>query len=324
MANKNRILFLLRLLQERSDEEHPLSSTEIKSALREEGCPATAQTIRDDMKTLQESGFEIVSRVRNGVPTAYYYEGRSFEYPELQILVDALSSSQFITKAKSRKMIAKVADLAGPSYRNELQPRILVSDRVKAPNTQLLYIVQKIQESIRADKKITFKYYDYNLKKERVPRHEGEAYIVSPYATIWKNDRYYLVGYSERREKVASFRIDRMDTPKMIQQPRMKEPDDFNLQNYSDKIFKMFDGPEKTVTLRCQKDMVNHIIDYFGQDLPFDHVTEQTFDVTVPVAVSGTFYSNIFQYGGKIQIIAPAEVREEYRKQLLASLHSMV
>lgn len=322
MANKNRILFLLHLLQEQSDEEHPLSSTDIRKAFQEEGCPATTQTIRSDIKTLRESGFEIVSTIRNGVPTAYYYEGRSFEHPELQILVDALSSSQFITKAKSRKMISKVSALSGPSHRGELQPGILVSDRVKAPNTQILYIVQKIQESIRADKKISFKYYDYNLKKERVARHDGENYIISPYATIWKNDRYYLVGYSDKREKVVSFRIDRMDTPRLTQQQRVKEPEEFNIQNYSDKIFKMFDGPEQIVTLRCATDMINQIIDYFGKDVLLENITEGTFDVTVPVAVSNTFYASIFQYGGKIAIIAPETVCTGYRQLLTDCLHS--
>lgn len=322
MANKNRILFLLHLLQEQSDEEHPLSSTDIKKAFREEGCPATTQTIRNDIKTLRESGFEVISTIRNGVPTAYYYEGRSFEHPELQILVDALSSSQFITKAKSRKMISKVAALSGPSHRGELQPGILVSDRVKAPNTQILYIVQKIQESIRANKKISFKYYDYNLNKERVPRHDGENYIISPYATIWKNDRYYLVGYSDKREKVVSFRIDRMDTPKITQQQREKEPDAFNIQNYSDKIFKMFDGPEQIVTLRCASDMINHIIDYFGKDVPLNNITDSTFDVTVPVAVSNTFYASIFQYGGKIKIIAPEAICSGYKQLLMDCLQN--
>ncbi len=321
MANKNRILFLLHLLQEQSDEEHPLSSTDIKKAFQEEGCPATTQTIRSDIKTLRESGFEIVSSIRNGVPTAYYFEGRSFEYPELQILVDALSSSQFITKAKSRIMISKVSALSGPSHRGELQPGILVSDRVKAPNTQILYIVQKIQESIRADKKVSFKYYDYNLNKERIPRHDGENYIISPYATIWKNDRYYLVGYSDKREKVVSFRIDRMDTPRIIQQQRVKEPEEFNVQNYSDKIFKMFDGPEQAVTLRCTTDMINHIIDYFGKDVPLDNITDSTFDVTVPVAVSNTFYASLFQYGGKIKIIAPEAVCSGYKQLLMDCLH---
>jgi len=321
MANKNRILFLLHLLQEQSDEEHPLSSTDIKKAFQEAGCPATTQTIRSDIKTLRESGFEVVSTIRNGVPTAYYYEGRSFEHPELQILVDALSSSQFITKSKSRKLISKVAALSGPSHREELQPGILVSDRVKAPNTQILYIVQKIQESIRTDKKISFKYYDYNLNKERIPRHDGENYIISPYATIWKNDRYYLVGYSDKREKVVSFRIDRMDTPRIIQQQRVKEPDEYNIQNYSDKIFKMFDGPEELVTLRCTTDMINHIVDYFGKDVPLDNITDSTFEVTVPVAVSNTFYASIFQYGGKITIVAPENVCTGYKQLLMDCLH---
>ena len=320
MANKNRVLFLLQMLQERSDEGHPLTTTDIKKAFQAEGCPATAQTIRSDIRTLRESGYEIISTVRNGVPTAYAFKDRAFEYPELQILVDAVSSSQFITHNKSEKLIQKLSNMSGPSHRGELQPGIFVSDQVKAPNAQIFNIVQKIKEGIREDLKISFKYYDYTLEKTLVPRHNGENYIVSPYATVWKNDRYYLVGYSDKREKIVSFRIDRMDPPRTVKQQRVPEPADFSIQDYSSKTFKMYDGPEEQVTLSCKKEMINHIIDCFGRDVDLQNIQGDRFDVTVPVAVSKTFYSWLMQYAGSMVIKSPENVKKEYQETLRLAL----
>jgi len=76
---------------------------------------------------------------------------------------------------------------------------------------------------------------------------------------IWKKDRYYLVGWSEKHGGVAHFRIDRMGMPKLNHRPRVPEPDDLCLEDRTDKIFIMFDGPEETVTLQCK----NHACEVF-------------------------------------------------------------
>ena len=252
MATKSRLLFLLKLLQQNSDEDLSLTTAQIRKALSEEGYSASVKTIRDDIETLKEAGFDIIVNESTGLSTTYSFVDRTFEVPELQILIDAVSSSQLITRERSRKLIKKLAGIAGPSVRDELQPRVLVSESIKAQNTQILYILQKIREGIRSNCKISFKYYNYNLNKERIPRHNGEIYVISPYATIWKDDRYYLVGYSDKRDKVVSFRIDRMETPNVTKQKSVPVPPEFSVTNYTDKITKMFDGPEEEITLRCR------------------------------------------------------------------------
>ena len=193
MANKSRILYLLRYLQENSDEDHPVTTAEIRKALASKGCPVTIETLRNDIVMLQETGFDIAVNETSGLSTTYSFLDRLLDVPELQILIDAVSSSQFLTQAKSRHLIDKLIAMAGPSHRAELQPGIMVSEHVKAPNEQLLYIVQAIREGIRTRRKIAFQYFHYNMNKEREPRLNGKIYVVSPYATIWKNDRYFLV-----------------------------------------------------------------------------------------------------------------------------------
>ena len=191
MGNKNRILCLLQYLQSESDEDRAVSTAEIRAALKQKGCPVTVETLRGDIAALRDAGYNIAVNEVSGRATTYSYIDRPLDAPELQILIDAVSSSQFISPTRSRQIISKLAAMGGPSHREELRPGIMVSEFVKTPNSQLLYTVQKIQQAIRSDRKITFQYFQFDITGERVPRHDGKWYVISPYATLWKQERYF-------------------------------------------------------------------------------------------------------------------------------------
>ena len=319
MATKNRIVYLMRYLQENSDENHPVTTAQIREEMAQKGCPIIIPTLRDDIESLQNAGYDIQVNETEGMSTTYSWLDREWSLPELQILVDAVSSSQFITKEKSRELIDKLVRMGAPSLRENLKPQILVSEHVKTPNQQILLSVQAIRRAIDRDRKITFKYMQYNTDKVQVPRHAGtpeEDYVVSPYATIWNNDRYYLVGYSDKRKEVNTFRVDRMTKVKQIQKKRVPEPEDFNIQDYTDKVFWMYDGNEEEVTLRCKRHLMDQVIDKFGEGVDVSNVRRETFDITVPVHISGTFYAWVTQFIGEMTITGPEHVRDAYAEFL--------
>ena len=320
MAKKSRLLYLQQYLQENSDEGKTVTTADIRRAMAEKGYSLVIETLRDDIECLQNAGYDIQVNESDGLSTTYSWIDREWSTPELQILIDAVSSSQFITKEKSEQLIAKLVGMAGPSFREELRPRILVSEHIKAPNQKILLNVQSIRRAINRDKKITFRYLQYTVPdKEQRPRHQGEPeedYVVSPYATIWNNDRYYLVGYSDKRQEVNTFRIDRMDGTKQIQKKRVPVPDDFNVQDYTDKVFWMYDGNEEAVTLRCRHGILDQVIDRFGEGIELKNVTANTFDITVPVCISNTFYAWVVQFVGEMNIVSPGYIRDAYAEYL--------
>ena len=53
-GNKSRILFLLRYLQENTDDEHVISTNELISLFAQNGFKANRDTIRDDVFMLNE------------------------------------------------------------------------------------------------------------------------------------------------------------------------------------------------------------------------------------------------------------------------------
>ena len=320
MANKGRVLYLLRYLQQCSDEGHPVTTAEIRKELADKGCSATVETVRDDISMIRGCGFDVVVNETSGQSTTYSYVDRDFSAPELQILIDAVSSSQFVTRSKSEQLINKLVSMAGPSHADALRPNVLTAECVKAGNNQFLYIIQKIHEAIRNDRKISFQYYQLNLNKERVPRHDGKKYVVSPYATLWRYDRYFLIGYSDIREKTVVFRVDRMGMPELTEESRVPQPEDFRIQNYAEKVFWMYDGPEKQVTFRCRHHMMDQIVDYFGVDVKPENITENTFDVTVSVSVSNPFFAWVAGFTGDMTIARPADVKEAYKNMLQKGL----
>ena len=315
MAMKPRVLYLMQYLQENSDERHPVTTAEIRKALAEKGCPVSIITLRTDIRSLLEAGYDIAINEQEGLSTTYSWLNRELSAPELQILIDAVSSSQFLTKEKSLDLIRKLAVLAGPSYQKELTPQILVSEHIKAPNKQVLLSVQAIRRAIDHNRMITFKYLHYNMDKQLVPKYAGtlgEDYVVSPYATIYNNDRYYLVGWYEKRKSVNVFRIDRMTKVRQLSKKRVPAPEDFNVQDYIDKVFWMFDGRETEVTLRCRHHLLDQMIDKFGEGIEIHNIQKMTFDITVPVAVSGTFFAWVIQFTREMTIVAPENIRQGY------------
>ncbi len=323
MDSKERVISLVQFLKENSDEDKSVSAVEIRKMFRDRGDSLTAPTLRDDIASMKKAGLDIDVEEKDGVGTYYKYLDREWSEPELQILIDAVSASQFITVGKSEDMIGKLKRMAGPSLRDQLNPSILVSQQVKAPNEQILYIVQIIKEAIRRNCRIRFRYDTYMPDLTLVPRHDGYIYEVSPYAMIWKRDRYYLVGWSEKHRNVSHFRIDRMELPELCAEERHPVPEQLHLEDRSDKIFSMFDGPEETVVLRFRPDLMNSIVTRFGRDLCLSNITEASVDVTVTVHLSPTFYGWLFQYAGEMTIAGPEYVREAYAKRLKKALEDI-
>ena len=327
MPMKDRLLVLLKTLQERSDDETWLTTGDLRSALEKEGLECSIRTLRRDVQSLHNCGYDIAVQETEGMFTRYAWMGRKLSMPDLQILVDAVSAAQFIPQKRSEELVAELSAMAGPSHVQELKPQILVSEHVKAKNKNMIYAVQEIRRAIDRNRKIRFRYLEYNTEKEQVVKHKGteeEWYVVSPYATVWNDDRYYLVGWSDKRNDITVFRIDRMKVPKQLPNKRIPPPKTFDVRDYTDKIFKMYGGPEENVTLRCNLEILNQVIDRFGEQNELKDITKNQFTVTVPVSLSTTFYAWVFQYVGKMQILHPEHVRKAYAGYLKQALDDVL
>lgn len=204
-------------------------------------------------------------------------------------------------------MIEKLSTFVGPHQSNILKRQLYVDKRVKANNEGIFYLVDNIHTAIREKKRITFQYQEYNQNKEKVLKHNGQIYSVSPYALVWNDDCYYALGYSDIHEKVVKFRVDRMVDMKISEKAAVRKPKDFEVSDYFSQIFSMYDGEECRVTLLCENDLMKSIIDRFGESVFTAPSDAKHFVVETTVSLSQTFYGWVFSFGGKMKITSPQQ-----------------
>ncbi len=319
-GQKTKLLALLEILWRNTDEEHPMSTPELLKALAARGISAERKSLYSDLYELSEFGFEI-EQVR-GRSTGYYLALRPFELAELKLLVDAVQSSRFITEKKSASLISRLSSLVSRHEAKSLSRQVYTSGRVKTMNESIYYTVDEIHRAINADKKISFLYFSWDVEKNQVLRRDGERYLVSPFALLWEDENYYLVAFDEEKHKILHFRVDKMLRLSLSEEARTgrelfeKTP----LSEYSRRVFGMFGGEEKNVTLKLSEGLVGVILDRFGRDVPILRGESGTFSVVVPVTVSPQFFGWLASLGKEASLVSPPEVKDEYVRYLKDTL----
>ena len=222
---KGRLLALQEYFYQYTDEAHPASTAELIASMEKMGYKANRKTIKDDIDILIAFDIDIVTNVSRG--NSFFMGNRQFEVPELKLLVDAVSSSRFISAGKSEKLIDKISSLGSIYQKEQIKPRIYAADRIKTDNPQLYYVIDKLIEAVQTNRQVRFQYTEYDADKSKVLRNDGEIYVNSPYGCLWNDDFYYLIGYSEKHQKVIAFRVDRIIDLEILDEPSLPKPKNF-------------------------------------------------------------------------------------------------
>ena len=311
---KMKLLVLKQLLLTKTDEEHAVTIQQMIEELERWDIKAERKSLYDDMEVLQNFGLDVQSR--KGRSPGWFVGSREFELPELKLLVDAVQSSKFITRKKSDALIRKLEGLASEHQAKQLQRQVYVSGRVKTMNESIYYNVDKLHNAVSGKHVITFQYFDYNSRKEKVYRHKGKRYTVSPCGLIWDDENYYLVGWDHGNDQVRHYRVDKMSDILAADKPLSKEVAGVDMAGYAQKHFGMFHGEDANVTLRCKEEMASVVLDRFGQEAMLIPGQDGTFTVTVTVVVSPQFWGWLFALGDGVELIAPQKAVEAYRTRL--------
>ena len=313
---KLRPLALAKILYERTDEDHYLTTPQLLKILDEEyHLPTHRTTIPTDIAVLQEFGMEI--QVTRSSQTRYNLISRDFDYAELKLLIDAVASSKFISKAKSESLANRVAALGGQYRAEELKRNISVERRIKTDNKRVISIIDRINDAINQGKIIRFQYFEYNVKKERKPRYDGYYYRISPYRLVWNGDYYYVVGLKDKKDSISSYRIDRMvAAPEILDEDIKPLPKGFDMDAHLNTMMRMYSSEQSKVTLICDNSVMDAIIDRFGEEVETYAYDMENFKAKVDVAVNKIFYMWIFGFEGKVKIKGPENVKEGYAEMV--------
>lgn len=310
---KKRPLYLGKILYEQTDEDHYLTTSQLVDILEKEyGIHAHRTTIGADINVLIEFGMDI--QITKSTQNRYNLVNRLFDNTELKTLIDAVVSSKFISKKRSELLSGKLSSLAGANQSGILKRNVSVERRTKTDNEQIFIITDAINEAINRNKKISFSYFSYNTQKEKILRHNGYQYVVSPYKLFWDGDAYYVVGFSEKYQSVSSFRIDRIaKRPEvLVEEPAVPVPCGFDMEEHLNTMFHMFSAERSRVELICDNSVVDSVIDRFGEDIEIMAYDADSFKIDVEIAVTNIFLSWVFGFLGKVRINSPDAVKQKY------------
>ena len=319
---KQKLLYLQKIMLEKTDENHGLTIKEIIELLAGYDIKAERKTLYEDLEILQTYGLDICKTRSSTVK--YYVGSRDFELPELKLLVDAIQSSKFITHKKSLSLISKLEGLVSHNEGEQLQRQVYVTNRVKTVNEKIYYNVDYIYNAISQNRQINFKYFKWDVdfggekKIVKVERKDGKIYTVSPWALCWDDENYYLVAYDAEAEMIKHYRVDKMEYIELTDKERDggKKFENFDIAKYTKGVFSMFGGEETNVDLSVDNALIGVIVDRFGSDIFIKKESDTTFQVSIKAMLSPQFYAWVFGLGNQVRIISPQRAVDEYKMRV--------
>ncbi|MBR2465343.1 MAG: WYL domain-containing protein [Clostridia bacterium] len=313
---KLKLIRLLEILMRHTDDEHGMDMAQIISALSEFGISAERKSVYADMDCLSELGFEVL-KMTDARPPKYALVGRYFESAELKMLVDAIEAAKFIPQSKCREIVKKLELFAGKKGARDLARRVYVDDR--SENRSILYAVDAIHTAINASVLVTFKYFKYNVEKKKEYHKGGARYRVSPLSLVWNDENYYLIAFDEDERIVKNFRVDKMESVDLTEEPRSLAALECHIDpgSYTRKVFGMYGGREELVVLECKDSLAGVIIDRFGKNVFFER-RDGSFLVRLKITVSPNFFAWVSGFGKDMRIVAPTEVKDEFLSHVRA------
>ena len=309
--------YVMNYLLENTDEEHTVSVNQIIAHLEAQGISAERKSIYSDIEALQVLGVDI-ERVDSGNYVGYYVASRTFELPELKLLVDSVQSSKFITHKKTASLIKKIEKLASIHEAQLLNRQVFVKNRIKTMNESIYYNVDEIHNGISKNKRIQFLYFEETVSGERNYRHDGAYYVVSPFALTWDDENYYMVAYDSDARMMKHYRVDKMEKISVTDETRdgLEAYNALDMAVYAKKTFGMFTGHEVNVAMRFDNHLVGAVRDRLGRDVFIVADGPDHFTVRADVVVSPQFFAWVCGFGAQAVITGPSEVVEQMKKHV--------
>lgn len=315
-AYKIKLLKILEILRQETDEDHPMNTQTLIQKLAAQGIVCDRRTLPLDIQVLNDYGYEVLVNKQPGFSTEYCIVDRSFDVPELRILMDAVQAASFVTPKKTTMLLDKIAELGGSHRAELLKGNSIEYNTTKHSNETIYYNIDTIEEAIAQGKKIAFKYFDYNTKKEKVFRKEGKLYYVNPISMVFTMDNYYLICYDDFHPTINHYRIDRM-TDVIMKQYDIKKTDaveGFDMTIHHKSLFGMFTGKPEKVRFEANVRLVDAIIDKFGEDIQFKDLEEGWTSFEAVVQISPQFLGWLLSFGKDMKVTAPKNVVKYLRE----------
>ncbi|MBM7702248.1 helix-turn-helix transcriptional regulator [Metabacillus iocasae] len=317
IVGKQRLLKIKEILEAETDEQNELSIKDIKEKLKHHfgsDYEVDARAIKRDLQALIESEFDIIENKGKYGENFYSHQARLFELYELRLLVDAVLSAKFITQKESEQLIEKIKQLTSQTQAKSLPSPVYFDKAVKSQHAYIKIDIDRIHTAISTKKIIGFQYGRYNVDKEFQLGRNGDEYVVYPYALIWHNDFYYLIGEFKAENQFRHYRVDRMRNVRVIEESFKKK--DIHLSEYVNHSFQMFAGEEEWLKVHFTYSLLNVVIDRFGIEADIRKVDDTYFELRTKAKMSKGLIGWLLTWGSEAKVISPEHVVEEVKEEI--------
>lgn len=300
-------LFILKILKEYSDENHPLTQNKIIAELEEYGIIMERKAVARHLLNLESAGYAI-TRAKNGV----YLEGDGFVDSELRLLIDSVLFSKHISERYAQEIIDKLQSLGSISFRQRCKSVYRANRICREKNPNLFLNIDDIGKAIADDSKVSFCYNEYGIDK-KLKVISDEKVVLNPYQLIAANNHYYLVGKKDATEKILSFRIEKITDFEILNIPRDKTNGriDFDLNKYVNEHPYMYSGKSEKIILKITDKAIGEVIDAFGD---FSVIKKDGDVAVIKISASvADVYDWARRFCDMAEVISPQELRNKLR-----------
>lgn len=308
---KLKLLYLIDIFKEYTDENNPLSAEKLCELLAERGITCERKSIYRDISVLCEYGYDIVPSTS---PRGYFLGWREFEVPEICLLSDAVESADFISAKKTRELTRKLEGLLSKNEAKKLRRQVFVDNRNKSDNERVYINIDTLSDAIDQMKKVELGYRRHILSNGKIAD-VVKTFTVSPYALCWADDHYYLICNNEKYDNLMHLRVDRITEVKALAEAsrhfsKVSEYQNyFDVADYCSKAFNMFGGEKQKIELRCKNGLLESIFDRFGEDLTVFPDGNEHFRFLTDANISEGLVGWILQYSAEIEVLSPERLR---------------
>ena len=278
------ILYILNVLKKYSDEEHKLSTSEIREKVNEEyGVDIEQRTIRRNINLLQQKfGYDISTYNDNKI--GYYMTNdpeTDFEPGEIRAIIDTFSYSTFIEPKVAEGIIKKCKKLQNIYENNKIKNYKVYSPKGKTTNVEVIKNIEDISNSIVNKNKIKFNYWKYVIEGDRIEKQIVSKPVVSPYAIIYDKQQFYMLGIKEGNDEYFHYRLDRIKNLEELKEKIEIQKTDKEIEQYVDTSVEVFSGDEVEIEAECDGYLLGEVFEKFGKKVEVQPINKNTFNMKI-------------------------------------------
>ncbi len=263
-----------------------------------------------------EDTFNDQTQTKNNQPRRYYLES-VLTPAEWRIFSDLVQVYPYISQNQTEKFLNVLKQISPGGY-----SRIGSRYAFKRGDNKQFKNIAILDKAIKNRKVVMVQYGKYVLKnvdgtwKPVLTAREKGAMKVEPYALIWSNGYYYLVG---KRYNMLNLRVDRIISVAEIDES-FERDGSFDPFVYRDRSPVMYSGRNQFVKMRCKLTLMNTLLDVFGSQTKFSTPIEDWTEVTLPSVAPEGVKLFAMEYADGVEVLEPYSLREDIRDSLEKAL----